>query len=90
VARTHYWPLIAGCIERYASVLVVEDYSVQEMCTVSCTNAKPETVNECECVCGGDAHGQQRGSSRRVHWVQIGSELLIGTEYRRRTFRVSR
>jgi hypothetical protein len=89
VARSHYWTLIEACVERYGIVTVVEDYALQEKCTRSCTNARPESVNECTCVCGGDHHGMDRGGSLRDGWIEVGDELLIGTDYRRRTFEVT-
>jgi hypothetical protein len=88
IARSHYWILVEACALRFGSVLVVEDYATQEKCTVACTNAKPETVVDCTCVCGGDQHGENRGGSLRDGWILVGEGLLLNTEYMQRAFRV--
>lgn len=90
VARPHYWTVIEALADRFGEVTVIEDYSTQEKCTRSCTNARPDTVVTCECVCGGDMHGANIGVSPRAGWIEVGNELLVGTSYLRRTFVVRR
>lgn len=89
VARSHYWTIIAACLDRYGQITVVEDYATQEKCTVQCANARPDTVSECVCVCGGDHHGMERGGSLRDGWILVNEELLVGTTYTQRTFHIT-
>ncbi len=88
VAREHYPSLVEAAVARWGTVRVREEYAVTEQCTGSCNGAKatPEGVWACTCVCGGRNHA---GGVPRFGWVEVGDDLLVGSERFWRTFDVT-
>lgn len=45
----------------------------RELCTAECSDANPDTADQCECVCLGGNHG----SGDDDGWKHLGERLLV-------------
>ncbi len=59
LAANHLLPLAAAMADRYGEVEMRLQVSPTMNCTYSCKNARPDTVWECVCECGGRHHSGQ-------------------------------
>jgi len=74
IAARHFRrPFIIALADRFGSVVVKNEvHDGRGACVVECSEAKIETVDNCECVCLGDNHGQGDGG-----WKHVGERLLV-------------
>lgn len=92
IARPHYLALLAALPARVGGPLtVIEDFAEREVCTVSCTNANPDTSHLCECSCLGANHGSgiaggAPGVAYRSGWLSVGEQALVQWNLIRRTY----
>lgn len=54
VPASWFNPMVAGCLDLYGSVYIIQPYRAQEKCAPACWHA---VYDECECSCMGLNHG---------------------------------
>lgn len=86
VAPTHFLRLVNGLAGRFAGgVEVTAQYRESERCHTVCQTAKPESIYTCVCSCGGQHHA---GGTAMSGWHEVGSGVLLGASWTRRTYTV--
>jgi hypothetical protein len=74
IAATHFRRgFIAALARRFGAVVVTQEVREgRTLCTVECSQARPETADRCECVCLGMNHG-----CGAAGWSHAGEQLLV-------------
>ncbi|MEU4345420.1 hypothetical protein AB0H00_29915 [Nocardia sp. NPDC023852] len=69
LSANHLLPLAAAMADRYGEIEMRLHVSPKMTCTYSCKNARPDTVWECVCECGGRHHS---GDGTYDDWYPTG------------------
>lgn len=73
LSTNHMLKLTAAMADRYGEVELRLGISRLTKCSRSCQSAKPETVFDCVCACGGEHHS---GEGTYSDWYQHGFRLV--------------
>jgi hypothetical protein len=68
VPRAHFSRVIEALALEFGECQVIADYSSKRLCDDRCAEA---TGEDCECICGGTAHGEGLNPTKQIGTLQI-------------------